>query len=389
MQTNQKRILLGITGGIAAYKSCEIVRLLKKANYDVEVVMTQNATRFVSPETFAALSANEVLTELSITKNGMNHIAPIRKADCFLIAPATANTIAKIANGIADNLLTTLAAARGNCPLLLAPAMNIEMWNNPAFQRQLQQLKQDGVEILTPNSGYLACGEEGIGRMQEPQDIVEKVSFSFQPKILKNKKILITGGATFEKIDPVRGITNISSGQMAIAINKACLAAGAETFTVFGEMKNIASSTKKSALQMQEEVMEILQKQKIDIFIAVAAVADYRIKNQSNHKVKKKNGIIPTIELEENPDILATVAALKNPPFCVGFAAESENVEEYARQKKAKKQIPMIIANNVANAMGKESTEITIIDDEKETKIARCNKNDAALAIIQRISELI
>ena len=233
-----KHILLGITGGIAAYKSCELVRLLKKQGHSVSVVMTDSATEFVSPLTFQALSGNPVLSDTysGASNNGMAHINLTREADAFLIAPATANTIAKIANGLADNLLTTLAAAR-KCPLAVAPAMNVEMWNNPANLRNIAQLASDGITVFYPNSGEQACGEIGTGRMVEAVDLADLLEDLWTPKLLSGKKVLITAGATFEAIDPVRGITNISSGQMGMALARACRAAGAKVTLIYGQIQ--------------------------------------------------------------------------------------------------------------------------------------------------------
>ena len=388
---NSKHILLGITGGIAAYKSCEVVRLLKKTGHRVRVVMTPAACEFVSPLTFQALSGEPVFTDLGQNDNAMAHINAVRGADAFLIAPATANTLAKIAHGIADNLLTTMVAARGRCPLVLAPAMNSQMWDNPANIRNINQLKQDGVIILLPNSGDLACGENGAGRMQEPAEIVDLIADIWVEKHLAGKKVLITLGATFEAIDPVRGITNISSGKMGVALARVCRAMGASVTVVAGQIQvglptgldKITYAT--SAENMYQAVMQDIENQ--DIFISAAAVADYKIKNASQQKIKKNNQL-PIIELAENPDILASVANLKNPPFCVGFAAESENVIEYAQTKMKKKNIPMIVANQVADAMGKDTTTITIIDAKKQTTVKNTDKYNAAKAIVERIAAI-
>ena len=389
---NSKHILLGITGGIAAYKSCEVVRLLKKAGHRVRVVMTPAACEFVSPLTFQALSGEPVLTDLGQNDNAMAHIQAVRQADLLLLAPATANTIAKIACGIADNLLTTTVAARGRCPLAVAPAMNVEMWYNPANIRHINQLQQDGAVLFLPDSGDLACGEHGAGRMKEPAELIDLIEDIWAEKSLAGKKVLITVGASFEAIDPVRGITNISSGKMGAALAKACRAAGASVSVVTGQMQvglpaGLAKITQAtSAENMYQAVMQDIENQ--DIFISAAAVADYKVKNKSKQKIKKNNGL-PIIELEENPDILASVANLSNPPFCVGFAAESDHVVEYARKKMKKKNLPMIVANAVADAMGKDSTSIMMIDAEKETALENVDKHTAAKAIIERIAALL
>ena len=388
-----KHILLGISGGIAAYKSCELVRLLKKQGHSVTVAMSRAATEFVSPLTFQALSGNPVLAETpsgGTGGNGMAHINLTREADVFLIAPASANTIAKIACGIADNLLTNLAAAR-KCPLAVAPAMNVEMWFNPANQRNIAQLISDGITVFQPAEGEQACGETGVGRMPEAAELADLLPDMWANKLLQGKKVLITAGATFEAIDPVRGITNISSGQMGMALARACRAAGAEVSLVYGQIQtgipaglaHVEQAV--SAEAMYRAVMNRIGGQ--DVFISVAAVADYKVKNSSLQKIKKDgNGTPPVIELTENPDILASVAKLAHPPFCVGFAAESENVAEYGRAKRIKKGIPMLVANDVAVAMGKAVNRITIITEAGETTFPETDKNQAAAEIVKQLA---
>ena len=388
-----KHILLGISGGIAAYKSCELVRLLKKQGHSVTVAMSRAATEFVSPLTFQALSGNPVLAEThsgGTGGNGMAHINLTREADVFLIAPASANTIAKIACGIADNLLTNLAAAR-KCPLAVAPAMNVEMWFNPANQRNIAQLLADGITVFQPAEGEQACGETGVGRMPEAAELADLLPDMWADKLLQGKKVLITAGATFEAIDPVRGITNISSGQMGMALARACRAAGAEVSLVYGQIQtgipaglaHVEQAV--SAEAMYRAVMNRIGGQ--DVFISVAAVADYKVKNSSLQKIKKDgNGTPPVIELTENPDILASVAKLTHPPFCVGFAAESENVAEYGRAKRIKKGIPMLVANDVAVAMGKAVNRITIITEAGETTFPETDKNQAAAEIVKQLA---
>lgn len=389
-----KHILLGITGGIAAYKSCELVRLLKKQGHSVSVVMTDSATEFVSPLTFQALTGNPVLSDTysGASNNGMAHINLTREADAFLIAPATANTIAKIANGLADNLLTNLVAAR-KCPLAVAPAMNVEMWNNPANLRNIEQLVSDGITVFHPNSGEQACGETGTGRMVEAVDLADLLEDLWTPKLLSGKKVLITAGATFETIDPVRGITNISSGQMGMALACACRAAGAKVTLIYGQIQTALpaglaySEQAVSAEAMYQAVHRHIYEQ--DVFIAVAAVADYKVKNSSNEKLKKNGNQPPVIELTENPDILASVANLPSPPFCVGFAAESHQVLEFARAKRLRKNVPMLVANQVSVSMGKSTNQITIIDDLAETSFPETSKRQAADEIVKRLAELL
>ena len=387
-----KHILLGISGGIAAYKSCELVRLLKKQGHSVTVAMSRAATEFVTPLTFQALSGNPVLVDThdGHSTRGMSHIDLTREADVFLIAPATANTVAKIANGIADNLLTNLAAAR-KCSMAVAPAMNVEMWNNPANQRNIQQLISDDITVFQPSYGEQACGEIGIGRMPEAIELADLIHDLWTPKILAGKKILITAGATLEMIDPVRGITNISSGQMGIALARACRMAGAQVTLIYGQLQTPLPTglyhmeRAISAQEMYDAVHKYIEDQ--DVFISVAAVADYKVKNSSPHKLKKENSKdTPTLELETNPDILASVAALPKPPFCIGFAAESEKVLEYARAKRLRKGIPMLIANDVSQAMGKSTNQITIITDDEELSFPEKEKLQVAEEIVQSLA---
>ena len=387
-----KHILLGISGGIAAYKSCELVRLLKKQGHSVTVAMSRAATEFVTPLTFQALSGNPVLVDThdGHSTRGMSHIDLTREADVFLIAPATANTVAKIANGIADNLLTNLAAAR-KCPMAVAPAMNVEMWNNPANQRNIQQLISDDITVFQPSYGEQACGEIGIGRMPEAVELADLIHDLWTPKILAGKKILITAGATLEMIDPVRGITNISSGQMGIALARASRMAGAQVTLIYGQLQTplpiglYHTEQAISAQEMYDAVHKYIEDQ--DVFISVAAVADYKVKNSSPHKLKKENSKdTPTLELEANPDILASVATLPKSPFCIGFAAESEKVLEYAREKRLRKGIPMLIANDVSQAMGKPTNQITIITDDEELSFPEKEKLQVAEEIVQSLA---
>ncbi len=389
-----KRILLAVTGGIAAYKSCELVRLLKKQGYEVQVALSQAACEFVSAQTFQALSAQTVLTEQGGQGHAMAHINATRGADVMLIAPATANTLAKIAHGIADNLISEIAAAR-NCPLVVAPAMNVEMWHNPANLRNIAQLQADGVTVLLPVYGEQACGEIGIGRMLEPAQIADLLPDTWTESLLKNKRVLISAGATYEAIDPVRGITNISSGQMGMALARACRRAGAEVSLIHG---NITAPIPYglthcehtiSAQDMYHAVMKQIQAGQ-DVFISVAAVADFRVTHILSQKWKKEGtGHAPIVELTENPDILREVAALPHAPFCVGFAAESDHVLEYARAKRHKKNIPMLIANRVADAMGKSHNQITILDDKNEITLPMMSKDDVAWEIVQHLASKI
>ena len=389
-----KHILLGISGGIAAYKSCELVRLLRKQGHTVSVAMSRAAAGFVSPQTFQALSGHTVWTDdTADSTDGMAHIHLSREADVFLIAPASANTLAKIAHGMADNLLSTLAAARA-CPLAVAPAMNVEMWCNPANLRNIAQLQADGITVFGPASGSQACGETGEGRMLEAAELAELLPDLWTPKLLAGKRVLLTAGATFEAIDPVRGITNLSSGQMGAALARACRAAGADVSLVCGQVQTALPAGMGETVRVlgAEEMYGAVMRRvrDCDVFISVAAVADYKVSNASGQKLKKDgSGRPPVIELAENPDILASVAALPDAPFCVGFAAESERVLEYARAKRIRKNIPLIAANDVSVAMGKASNQITLIDDTGETALPLCGKDETAAAIVRRIAELL
>ena len=387
-----KHILLGISGGIAAYKSCELVRLLKKQGHSVSVVMSKASIEFISPLTFQALSGNPVLTDTHENSlgNGMAHINLTREADALVIAPATANTIAKISHGIADNLLANLVAAR-KCPLAVAPAMNVEMWNNPANLRNIEQLRSDGITVFQPAYGEQACGEIGLGRMLEAADLADLISDLWIPKILLGKRILITAGATFEAIDPVRGITNISSGQMGTALARACRAAGAKVTLIYGQLQTtiptglLHTEQAVSAEEMFRAVHNHITDQ--DVFISVAAVADYKVKNSSSQKMKKDgSGKVPVIELTENPDILASITSLPDPPFCIGFAAESERVLEYARVKRIRKNIPLLVANQISQSMGKTTNQITIIDDENEISFPETDKRQVADNIVKHLA---
>ncbi len=389
-----KHILLGISGGIAAYKSCELVRLLRRQGYTVTVAMSRAATEFVHPNSFQALSGRPVLVDThgSSGGNGMAHINLTREADVMLIAPASANTLAKIAHGVADNLLTNLAAAR-TCPLAVAPAMNVEMWHNPANQRNLAQLRADGVWLLGPAAGEQACGEVGLGRMLEAAELADRLPDVWTPKRLAGKRVLLTAGATFEAIDPVRGITNISSGQMGLALARACRAAGAEVTLVYGQVQiPLPPGLAETVLALSAEAMYRAVHQRVadqDVFVAVAAVADYRVANASAHKLKKDGAGPPQLLLAENPDILASVAALPQPPFCVGFAAESHDVLRHARAKRLKKGIPMLVANQVAQAMGQDTNQVTIIDDAGETVLPEMDKPAVAEAIVSHLATLL
>jgi len=387
-----KRILLGVSGGIAAYKAAELTRLLVKAGHIVEVVMTETACRFVTPLTFQALSGHAVYTDLWDPRpdNAMAHIELSRRADVFLIAPTTSNMLFKLAHGVCDDLLSTLAAAR-TCPLVVAPAMNRQMWQNPPNQRNVAQLEADGIAVWGPASGEQACGEVGEGRMLEPEHLAEMLEGLFVCKSLSGKKVVLTAGPTYEAIDTVRGITNISSGKMGYALARACRDAGAEVTLISGPTAmpapiGMTCINVDSAHQMHDSVMQTVGQ--ADIFIAVAAVADYRVKNRSEHKIKKGAGL-PQIALEENPDILATVAGLPAAPFCVGFAAESQNLLEFAEQKRKKKRLPLLVANLAQHAMGADSNQVVLLDDAGAHPLPDLPKPDVAKAIVQHLSTML
>jgi phosphopantothenoylcysteine decarboxylase / phosphopantothenate---cysteine ligase len=390
-QTKAKSIVLGLTGGIAAYKAAELARLLIKQGVAVQVVMSEAACHFITPATMQALTAKPVLTsQWDERDNGMAHINLSRAADAIMIAPATADFIAKLAHGLADDLLSTMCLAR-NCPLLIAPAMNRQMWESPATQRNIAQLKSDGVIVLGPDSGVQACGEEGLGRMLEAEQLAQSIIASFQPKMLAGVKVLLTAGPTYEAIDAVRGITNRSSGKMGYAIARAALELGAEVTLVSGptalEQPQGAHLVRvESALEMFEAV-----KQRVagsDIFIAVAAVADYRVAQASAQKIKKSTDNL-SLELVPNPDILAYVAALPNPPFCVGFAAESENLKAYAEQKRVAKKLPLLAANLAQAAIGADDNELILFDAAGEHLLPRSDKLAQARALLRHIIKLI
>ncbi len=392
-----KRLVLGITGGIAAYKAAELVRLLVKAGIDVQVVMTEAACQFITPLTMQALSGKPVFTSMwdASISNGMPHIELSRLADAILVAPASADFMAKLAHGRADDLLSTLCLARGSdtqpCDLLVAPAMNKQMWENPATQRNISQLKADGVCVLGPDSGEQACGEVGLGRMLEAEALLSLVIAHFTPKLLAGKRILITAGATLEMIDPVRAITNLSSGKMGFNLAEAARDMGAQVTLVKGASAlanpdGVQVIEALNADAMYQAVMQNIGSQ--DIFISVAAVADYSPSQQNAQKIKKSERTL-TIELQKNKDILSEVASLPNAPFCVGFAAESENLIEYAEQKRLRKKLPLIVANLITDGMGGNENIATLLDDQGSHPLPKTNKKILANKILCHIHQLI
>ena len=387
-----KNIVLGLTGGIACYKAAELARGLVKAGASCQVVMTEASRNFITPVTLQALSGKPVFTDQwdSRISNNMAHIDLSRHADAILIAPCSADFMRKLVHGAADDLLSTLCLARpANVPLLIAPAMNVEMWDNPATQRNAVQLKKDGITLLGPAAGDQACGETGLGRMLEPEQLLESLSAFFQPKLLAGKKVLITAGPTFEPIDPVRGITNLSSGKMGYAIARAAWSAGAEVTLVSGPTSlqapvGVTVLPVTTALEMRDAVMANVKGQ--ELFIAVAAVADWRVSDVSSQKIKKQDGQLPSLTFEQNPDILAEVAALASPPYCVGFAAESENLLEHGAAKREKKRIPLLVGNIGHQTFGKDDNELVLFDANGHKNIARASKAILAGKLIEEIA---
>ena len=393
MALTGKRILLGLTGGIAAYKAAELARLLRRAGADVRVVMTEAAGRFVTPLTMQALSGQPVWTDLWDSKvpDGMGHIELSRDRELIVVAPASADFLGKVANGTANDLLSALCVAR-RCPLLLAPAMNVEMWENAATQRNMVRLSEDGVHLAGPAAGEQACGEVGLGRMLEPAEILAEIQVLLGPRVLEGKRVLVSAGPTQEPIDPVRVITNLSSGKMGYAVARAAADAGAQVTLVSGPVAlrapgGVRRIDVRTAADMFQAVKTAAPQS--DVFISVAAVADYRVKSPSAHKIKKANGVALTLELEENPDILAYVAAMKNGPFCVGFAAESGNLAQHARDKRSRKNVPLLAANLAQDALGGDENAITLYDEHGEHPLGRGSKLELARKLVAHVAGML
>lgn len=397
MNLTEKHLILGMTGGIAAYKVCELVRRLKDEGATVTVVMTQAAQQFVTATTLQALSGRPVFTDQwagpdssgARVDNAMPHIEASRAADAILIAPASAHFIAQAAQGLASDLLTTLVLAR-RCPLLIAPAMNVEMWSNPATARNVQLLRGDGVEFLGPGVGDQACGETGAGRMLEPQELLEDTIAFFQPKLLKDKRVLITAGPTFEPIDPVRGITNLSSGKTGFALARAAQEAGAKVTLIAGPTelptpRGVRRLDVNTAQQMHDDVMGYVNH--AHVFISVAAVADWRVAQPSGSKIKKGTQELAPLSLVANPDILASVAALPNAPFCVGFAAESEDMARYARAKLESKKVQLMVGNLAQHTLGRDDSEIIVVSAQGDIALPRADKLTQARRLVAEIAQ--
>lgn len=391
-----KHILLGLTGGIACYKSAELCRSLIKQEATVQVVMTESAGQFMTPVTMQALSGNTVYASQWDARihNNMAHIELSRIADAILIAPCSADFIAKLAHGRCDDLLSSLCVARpAHVPLFIAPAMNVEMWQKPATQRNVKQTHDDGCQILGPAAGEQACGETGMGRMLEPDQIIAELRAAFTPKSLAGKRVLITAGPTFEPIDPVRGLTNLSSGKMGYAIAEAAFEAGATVQLISGPTAlnspyGCIRHQVQTAQQMHDAVFAQIAEQ--DIFISVAAVADWRVSNVSKQKLKKNGGDdFPKLQFEQNPDILAEVASLPHPPYCVGFAAESENLIKYSTIKRLKKNVPLLVGNIAQKTLGLNQNEIILFDDKGHHSLPLADKAGLARQLIVEIAHRI
>ena len=397
-----KKIVLGISGGIAAYKAPELARQLMQEGASVQVVMTEAAQQFVTPVTMQALTGNPVYLSQwdSTIPNNMAHIELSRSADAILIAPASADLMAKLSLGLADDLLTTLCLAR-DCPLLLTPAMNKQMWEHAATQRSAQRLIEDGVALLGPASGFQACGEIGMGRMLEPAEITEQVIAFFQKKTLAGKKVLITAGPTFEAIDPVRGITNHSSGKMGFAIARAAVEAGAQVHLIAGPcdldtpLQATGQITRTNVVSAKEMHAATLGATDCDAFFAVAAVADWGIAKPAKEKIKRQGKDAPGIEFVANPDILLDVAKSvkskggKPYPYCIGFAAESTDLEKHAEEKRKRKNIPMIVGNIGPDTFGSDLNQLLVIDASGSKKIAKAEKLQLARQLIQLVAKKI
>ena len=393
-----KHILLTMSGGIAAFKVAELARSLIQEGATVQVIMSEAATKFMTPVTMQALTGNHVYTDQwdARISNNMAHIELSRKADVIVAVPASADLLAKISHGLANDLVSVTCLAK-ECPLIVVPAMNKQMWENPATQRNMQQLEADGITVLGPTSGTQACGENGMGRMLEAAEILEGIIAFFQKKVLAGKKVLITAGPTYEAIDPVRGITNRSSGKMGFALARAAVEAGAEVQLIAGPCHiatpleftgKIKRTDVVSAKDMHTAVMNHLDS---DIFFAVAAVADWSIKNASAQKIKKTSSSNPALEFELNPDILAEVAKQSSgkKPYCVGFAAETNDLEKHAEEKRIKKNIPMLLANLGPDTFGLDDNQLLIVEEKGSTKTSKLSKIALSREIIQLVSTKI
>jgi phosphopantothenoylcysteine decarboxylase/phosphopantothenate--cysteine ligase len=396
MDLKGKKIVLGLSGGVACYKAAELCRALTKEGASVQVVMTEAATHFIGQVTMQALSGRTVYTDQwdGRIPNNMAHIDLTRDADAILVAPCSADFLFKLAHGATDDLLSTLCLARPHhVPLLVAPAMNVEMWEKPPTQRNVDRLRLDGVCIFGPAAGSQACGETGMGRMLEPDELLDELVASFQPKLLAGKRVLITAGPTYEAIDPVRGITNLSSGKMGYAVARAAREAGAEVTLISGPTAldtphGVRRIDVQSAQQMLDAVMAHVGGQ--HVFVGVAAVADWRVENASAQKLKKDGSGAPELRFAQNPDILATVAgtiSISGWPYCVGFAAESENLIEYGAAKREKKGIPLLVGNIGHHTFGQDENSIVLFDDSGHTVLPQAGKLQLARQLVSEIAK--
>ena len=393
MDLHGKRIVLGLSGGIACYKAAELTRSLVQAGASVQVVLTEAASHFMTAVTMQALSGQAVYGDQWDTRiaNNMAHIDLTRQADMIIIAPCSADFMFKLAHGVADDLLSTLCLARPlTLPLLVAPAMNVEMWQNRATCRNVAQLREDGIKVLGPASGVQACGETGMGRMLEAAQLLAEIRAAFRAKLLLGKRVLITAGPTYEAIDPVRGMTNLSSGKMGYAIAQAAHQAGAEVLLVSGPTAlpvpyGVRCIAVQSAQQMYDAVFTHIAGQ--DLFVAVAAVADWRVAKVSAQKIKKDaDGTTPQLEFVPNPDILASVAARANPPYCVGFAAESDNLLHYGAEKRIRKGVPLLIGNIGHQTFGKDKNSLVLFDAQGHTVMPQADKLELAHQLVAQFA---
>ncbi len=391
-----RHIVLGLSGGIACYKAADLARELVKAGATVQVVMTEAAAMFITPVTMQALTNRPVYTSQwdGREPNSMAHINLSREADAVLVAPASADFIARLAQGRADDLLSLLCLARPveTCPLLLAPAMNREMWAHPATRRNVAVARADGATVFGPGAGDQACGEVGDGRMLEAAELRDELIAFFQPKRLAGRRLLITAGPTFEAIDPVRGITNHSSGKMGFAIARAAAEAGAEVTLIAGPVhlatpRHVTRIDVSSAQQMFDAVLPLAPA--FDVFVATAAVADWRPLSTGDHKIKKDgSGCAPDLQLTENPDILASVARLPadRRPWCVGFAAESHDLLRHAREKRLRKGVPLLVGNLGPATFGRDDNALLLVDEQGELELPRADKLSLARDLVREIA---
>ena len=399
LDLQNKHIVLGLTGGIACYKAAELCRALIKQGASVQVVMTESATQFITAVTMQALSNRSVFVSQWDARepNNMAHINLSREADAILIAPASADFMAKLLHGRADDLLSLMCLARpvGEVPLILAPAMNREMWVNPATQRNVAQLTQDGALVFDVGQGDQACGETGDGRMLEPEEIVQDLIAAFQPKLLAGRKLLVTAGPTYEAIDPVRGITNLSSGKMGFAIARAAHEAGAEVTVIAGPVhlptpRGVIRLDVRSAQDMHDAVLS--QVKEASVFVATAAVADWRVAQVADQKIKKTaKGDAPDLQFTENPDILGEVAksdrAQSGALFCVGFAAESHDLQKHAQAKREKKGVPLLVGNIGPATFGSDENALLLVDAKSVQEIPKANKLELARKLVAEIAQ--